>query len=106
MRGEVERALVQGACGFSTGLVYTPGRHARTEEVIELARPLRAHGALYATHMRNEGDHLLESIEETLRIGREAGCALHVSHHKASGEHVEAGGRRWHGWTRRGRGRR
>jgi len=85
MRGEVERALEQGACGFSTGLVYTPGRHARTEEVIELARPLRERGALYATHMRNEGDRLLDSIEETLRIGREAGCAVHVSHHKSAG---------------------
>jgi N-acyl-D-amino-acid deacylase len=85
MRGEVERALEQGACGFSTGLVYTPGRYAKTEEVVALAAPLRAHGALYATHMRNEGDRLLESIEETLRIGREAGCAVHVSHHKAAG---------------------
>jgi N-acyl-D-amino-acid deacylase len=85
MRGEVERALEQGACGFSTGLVYTPGRFARTEEVIELARPLAARSALYATHMRNEGDLLLDSIEETLRIGREAGCAVHVSHHKAAG---------------------
>ena len=85
MRGEVERALEQGACGFSTGLVYTPGRYARTEEVIELARPLAARGALYATHMRNEGDLLLDSIEETLHIGREAGCAVHVSHHKAAG---------------------
>jgi N-acyl-D-amino-acid deacylase len=85
MRGEVERALEQGACGFSTGLVYTPGRHARTEEVIELARPLRERRALYATHMRNEADRLLDSIEETLRIGREAGCAVHVSHHKSAG---------------------
>jgi N-acyl-D-amino-acid deacylase len=81
----VERALEQGACGFSTGLVYTPGRFARTEEVVALARPLAAHGALYATHMRNEGDLLLDSIEETLRIGREAACAVHVSHHKAAG---------------------
>jgi N-acyl-D-aspartate/D-glutamate deacylase len=85
MRGAVDEALEQGACGFSTGLVYTPGRFAATEEVVELARPLRGHGALYATHMRNEGDGLLESIEETLRIGREAGCAVHVSHHKAAG---------------------
>jgi N-acyl-D-amino-acid deacylase len=85
MREEVERALEQGACGFSTGLVYTPGRYALTEEVIELARPLRDHGGLYATHMRNEGDRLLESIEETLRIGREVGCAVHVSHHKSAG---------------------
>jgi N-acyl-D-amino-acid deacylase len=85
MRGEVERALEQGACGFSTGLVYVPGRFARTEEIAALAEPLRTHGALYATHMRDESDHLLDAIEETLRIGREAGCAVHVSHHKAAG---------------------
>jgi N-acyl-D-amino-acid deacylase len=85
MRGEVERALEQGACGFSTGLVYTPGRDAATDEVIELARPLAAHGALYATHLRNESDRLLDAVDEALRIGREARCAVHVSHHKSAG---------------------
>jgi N-acyl-D-amino-acid deacylase len=85
MRAHVERALEQGACGLSTGLIYRPGRYSETEEVIACAEPLRERGALYATHMRNEGDRLLEAVDEALRIGREAGCAVHVSHHKAAG---------------------
>jgi N-acyl-D-amino-acid deacylase len=85
MRAEVERALEQGACGLSTGLIYRPGRWSTTEEVIEIARPLAGRGALYATHLRDEGARLLEAVDEALRIGREAGCAVHLSHHKASG---------------------
>ena len=86
MRDLVEQALEQGACGFSTGLIYRPGRYSTSEEVIAIAEPLREYGALYATHMRNEGDGLLEAVDETLRIGREVGCSLHISHHKAAGE--------------------
>jgi N-acyl-D-amino-acid deacylase len=85
MRGHVERALAQGACGFSTGLIYRPGRWSDTEEVIELAKLAAPHGALYTTHMRNEGDRLLDAVEETLRIGREAGVHAHISHHKSAG---------------------
>ena len=85
MRALVEQSLEQGACGFSTGLIYRPGRYSTTEEVVELARPLGEHQALYATHMRNEGDGLLDAVEETLHIGREAGCPVHISHHKAAG---------------------
>ncbi|HEB88828.1 MAG TPA: D-aminoacylase, partial [Deltaproteobacteria bacterium] len=85
MRGHVRRALEQGACGFSTGLVYRPGRWSETEEVIELARELAPYDALYTTHMRNEADGLLEAVEESLEIGREAGAHLHISHHKAAG---------------------
>jgi len=85
MRGHVEQSLEQGACGFSTGLIYRPGRYSTTEEVAALAAPLGAHGALYATHMRNEADRLLEAVEETLEIGRRADCAVHISHHKAAG---------------------
>ena len=86
MRGWTEQALEQGACGFSTGLIYRPGRYSTTEEVIAIAEPLRARGAIYATHMRNEADRLLEAVEETLRIGREVGCAVQISHHKAAGK--------------------
>jgi N-acyl-D-amino-acid deacylase len=85
MRGLVEQSLEQGACGFSTGLIYTPGRYSTTEEVIELADPLAAHGALYATHMRNEGAKLLEAVDEALTIGREVGCPVQISHHKSAG---------------------
>lgn len=84
MRGWVEQGMEQGACGLSTGLIYEPGRWCQTDELIELCRPVAAHGGVYATHMRNEAERLLESVEETLAIGRGAGCAVHISHHKAS----------------------
>ena len=86
MRAHVTRAFEQGACGFSTGLIYRPGRWSDTEEVIELARVAKGFDALYTTHMRNEGDKLLEAVEETLRIGREAGVHAHISHHKSAGK--------------------
>lgn len=85
MRAKVAQAMEQGACGFSTGLIYRPGRWSETDEVIELAREAAAHGALYTTHMRNEGDRLLEAVEETLTIAREANVHAHISHHKAAG---------------------
>jgi N-acyl-D-amino-acid deacylase len=85
MKAKVREALEQGACGFSTGLIYRPGRWSDTEEVIELAREAAPFDALYTTHMRNEGDRLLEAVDETLRIGREAGVHAHISHHKSAG---------------------
>ncbi len=85
MQAHVQRALEQGAVGFSTGLIYRPGRVATTEEIIELARPLAHFGAVYATHMRSEGDRLLESVEEVLSIAAAVGCRAQISHHKAGG---------------------
>lgn len=85
MRDWTALAMEQGACGLSTGLIYVPGRYATTEEVVELAREVQPRGGLYATHMRDEGDHLLEAVEEALRIGDEAGVGVHISHHKAAG---------------------
>lgn len=85
MRSKVATAMEQGACGFSTGLIYRPGRWSETDEVIDLAREAAAHDALYTTHMRNEGDRLLEAVEEALTIGREANVHTHISHHKAAG---------------------
>jgi N-acyl-D-aspartate/D-glutamate deacylase len=86
MRAHVRTALEQGACGFSTGLIYRPGRYSATEEVIELAKEAQPFDALYTTHMRNEGDRLLEAVEESLEIGIQSGVHLHISHHKAAGE--------------------
>lgn len=85
MRDHIRLAMDQGACGFSSGLIYRPGRWSRTQEVIELARTVEPYEGLYATHMRNEGDRLLEAVEETLNIGRAAGVHAHISHHKAAG---------------------
>lgn len=86
MQALVEQAMEQGACGFSTGLIYRPGRWSLTEEVIELARKAKPWDALYTTHMRNEGDRLMEAVEESLQIGRESGVHLHISHHKSAGK--------------------
>ena len=86
MKDNVRRAFDQGACGFSTGLIYRPGRWSDTEEVIELASLAQEYDALYTTHMRNEGDKLLEAIDETLRIGREGNIHVHISHHKSAGK--------------------
>ncbi|MGH2634131.1 MAG: N-acyl-D-amino-acid deacylase family protein, partial [Tepidiformaceae bacterium] len=86
MRGNVAGAMEQGACGFSTGLIYEPGRYSDTEEVVALAAECASYGGLYATHMRNEGDHLLDAVEEALTIARGAGIGLHISHHKSAGK--------------------
>jgi len=85
MRGHVRKALEQGAAGLSTGLIYRPGRVATTSEIIELGQPLAEFSALYATHMRSEGDRLLESVAETLSIARALACRTQISHHKAGG---------------------
>ncbi|MEO7036100.1 MAG: D-aminoacylase [Polyangiaceae bacterium] len=86
MRAHLQRALAQGAVGFSTGLIYRPGRVATTEEIIEIARPLAEYSAVYATHMRSEGDRLLESVEETLSVAAAVGCRAQISHHKSGGK--------------------
>lgn len=86
MKSHVTRAMEQGACGFSTGLVYRPGRWATTDEIVELARAAAPFAGIYVTHMRNEGDRLLEAVDEALLVSREAGVPLQISHHKAAGE--------------------
>ncbi|MBD3648515.1 MAG: D-aminoacylase [Pseudomonadales bacterium] len=85
MKSLLQEGLDAGVVGLSTGLIYDPGRFATTEEIIELASIMQETGGLYATHMRNEGSGLLGSIEESLRIGREAKVPVQISHHKASG---------------------
>ncbi|WP_037064089.1 N-acyl-D-amino-acid deacylase family protein [Pseudonocardia acaciae] len=82
----LDEALENGAFGLSSGLVYPPAVYSHTEEIVELARRLGP-TRLYATHMRGEGDSLLSSIAETVRIGTEAGCPAHISHLKWTGRH-------------------
>ena len=81
----VEAALAEGACGASSGLEYTPGAFASTEELIALCKPLAARRLPYATHMRNEDDRLLDSIDESIAVARGAGCPLQISHLKTQG---------------------
>lgn len=81
----VERGMKDGAWGLATGLIYTPGSYAKTDELIALARVAGRHGGLYASHIRDEGVNVLAAIDEALRIGREAKLPVHISHLKASG---------------------
>ena len=85
MRALLTDCLEQGSLGLSTGLFYPPARAASTQEVIEIAAPLRDHQALYVTHMRNEADNVIESLEESLEIGHAAGVPVVISHHKCMG---------------------
>lgn len=85
MRDEVSRAFDAGAIGMSTGLVYEPGRYSPAEEIEELARIVAARNGIYTSHMRNEHDGLVESVRETISIGRETGVKVQVSHLKAIG---------------------
>lgn len=78
--------LSQGAWGLSTGLIYPPGSYAATDELIELAKVLSSHGSLYTSHIRGEGATLMDSIEESIRIGSAAGAKVEVSHLKALGK--------------------
>jgi N-acyl-D-amino-acid deacylase len=84
MQARLRQALAEGASGFSTGLYYPPNMMAPTDEVIAVAEALRAIGGLYVTHMRDEADDVLLSIEETLTIGRAVNVPVVISHHKCS----------------------
>ena len=86
MRTLVHDSLAAGAIGVSTGLFYEPAIAAPTEEVIETCRPLKEFGGLYCTHMRAEADGVMDSLEETFRIGREVGVPVVISHHKVIGQ--------------------
>ncbi|WP_298925059.1 amidohydrolase family protein [uncultured Ramlibacter sp.] len=86
MREMVEEAMQAGAIGLSTGTFYPPAAAATTEEIIEVARPLTSRKAIYATHMRDESAHVMDSLEETFRIGRELGVPVVVSHHKVQNQ--------------------
>jgi len=86
MRALADEALASGAIGISTGAFYPPAACASTEEIIEVCRPLAARGGIYATHMRDEGEHIVAALEETFRIGRELGVPVVISHHKVMGK--------------------
>jgi N-acyl-D-amino-acid deacylase len=81
----LEQAMDEGACGLSTGLIYSPGRFADAGEVLDLARVAARRGGIYATHLRSEGRRLVEALDEAIGIAREAGLRLQVSHLKTAG---------------------
>ncbi len=85
MQALLSQALADGAVGLSTGLEYLPGGYAQHDEVAALAAVAREAGGFYATHIRNEGDTLVESIQEALRVAETTGVPLQLSHHKCEG---------------------
>lgn len=86
MKALLDRELAAGALGLSSGLLYVPGKFATPGELAELLRVVARHDKIYATHLRSEGAELLEALDETVAVAREAGLKkLHISHFKTAG---------------------
>jgi len=86
MRAHVRRAMDEGAMGLTSALIYTPGVFASTDELVELAKVASQSGGMYITHMRSEGDRLLEAIDEVLAIAQQAAIRAEIYHLKAGGQ--------------------
>lgn len=85
MKGLLRESMEAGAYGLSTGLTYVPSMFASQEELTELSRVIAGYGGIYNSHMRNEGDQVLKSIDEVISITEQSGCIGHISHLKVSG---------------------
>ncbi len=85
MRAIVRNAMVDGALGVASALIYPPGSYASTEELVQEAKAMAPYGGVYITHMRSEGDRLIEAVQEALRVGREGGVPVEIYHLKAAG---------------------
>ena len=86
MQGMIARAMGDGAWGISTGLKYLPGAYSETPEVVALSRVAADSGGIYTSHLREEGLGLIASVAEAIRIGRDAGIPIVLTHHKAVGQ--------------------
>jgi N-acyl-D-amino-acid deacylase len=84
MKALLEEALEAGALGLSSGLEYTPGSFAQPDELVALCRIVANSGGVYATHMRDEGNRLIESLEESISVARASGASLQISHFKTA----------------------
>jgi len=85
MESVLDEALVEGAVGFSTGLMYAPGSSAGRDELERLCRVVARRGKIYCTHMRDYGYRLLEAIDEQIELAKATGCRLQISHLQAVG---------------------
>ena len=85
MQDQVDQAMREGALGVGSSLIYAPAFYAGTEELIALARAAARHGGMYISHMRSEGNRLLESVDELIRIAEEGGLPAEIYHLKMSG---------------------
>ena len=85
MRAIVRKAMDDGAFGIASALIYAPGAYAKTDELVELSKVAGERGGMYISHMRSEGDHLLEAVDELIAISREAKLPAEIYHLKAAG---------------------
>src|SRR5213076_3534504 len=85
MTALVDTLMEQGALGVWTALEYAPASYSKTDELVALARAARRHGGIYASHMRDEGEHIDAALSEVFRIAKEADIPAEVSHLKLSG---------------------
>lgn len=86
MKALLRDAMEHGCLGMSAGQTYVPSVYADTDELAELATVVAQYGGVYTAHIRNESNHLLDSIRETIEVGRRSGCHVHISHLKAMGK--------------------
>ena len=86
MQGHVRTAMEEGALGVGSSLIYAPAFYASTEELIALCRVAAEYGGMYISHIRSEGNRLLEAVDELITIARTAGLPAEIYHLKAAGE--------------------
>src|SRR4029077_17147433 len=86
MRDLVRREMEAGALGIASGLIYPPGFYAPPQGVVEICKVAARYKGLYISHMRSEGNHLVEAVTELIRISREAGLPAEIYHLKAAGQ--------------------
>jgi N-acyl-D-amino-acid deacylase len=86
MKKVLAQSLEEGAFGLSSGLIYPPSCYADAKELIELCKIVAKYGGIYTSHIRGEGDTLINSVREAIEIGRKSGAPVEISHHKASGK--------------------
>ncbi|HID90439.1 TPA: hypothetical protein EYP44_00580 [Candidatus Bathyarchaeota archaeon] len=86
MKEHVAIAMENGAFGLSSGLIYPPGCYAETDELIELCKVVSRYGGIYASHVRNEGRNLIQSVREAIEIGGRSDVPVEISRFKASGK--------------------
>lgn len=86
IRYEIQRAMDEGAIGLSTGLIYPPGSFCSTDELADAAESIANYNGIYFSHIRGEGETLLDAVQEAIDIGRRAGTAIEISHFKAVGQ--------------------
>lgn len=82
MRQAAADAMADGAYGLSTGLIYPPGCYSFVDEISEVAKGIAPYGGFYESHMRNEADDIIASVEETIEVGKRAGVPVQIVHHK------------------------